>query len=283
MPRDSFGSVGGAVAAGGLTVVLLDAPRPRPSISFLVLTRAPRGTSQRESQPADDNGTRIYGPAVSLLCRAAPCADASILGVTEFPALTDDQRGDPASVPSRSRVEADRRITTSAGLRGGPGIARCARVLAVFTPLHGVGAPGCRCCARASDVPCGGAGRPVAARSRPWPRQPGAAGGDAMAANWPRPMRSCACHGPGRRPVGACVARPDGSFVASTATASRAHARPRARQHDGSGCANGCVLTTLVPRRCCDAARAHGVEVVDDLSSCVSRITLEYRRTPERL
>ncbi len=133
-------------AAGGLTVILLDAPRPTPELSFLV-RRMGCGAGvvvSASHNPPEDNGIKIYGPdgAQVLGARDAALMRAILAaGAGSGETLGEEPRG-PIHViaPEQVLTEADRPYHDYVLAQGVvPGSLEARGFSLVFTPLHGVG------------------------------------------------------------------------------------------------------------------------------------------------
>jgi phosphomannomutase len=131
-------------AASGLQVILLDAPRPTPELSFLV-RRLGCGAGvviSASHNPPEDNGIKIYGPDGAQVLGARDAAlMRAILSVEELPPLQAEHREriDVLS-PERVAAEADPPYHAYVLAQGvGPSDLRSAGLRVVYTPLHGVG------------------------------------------------------------------------------------------------------------------------------------------------
>jgi phosphoglucomutase len=131
-------------AAGGVTVVLLDSPRPTPQLSFLV-RRLGCGAGvvlSASHNPPEDNGIKIYGPDGAQVLGARDAAlMRAILSVAELPELQEEQRAlIHVLPPERVVAEADPAYHAYVLAQGvAPGPLASAGLRVVFTPLHGVG------------------------------------------------------------------------------------------------------------------------------------------------
>jgi len=145
-------------AAGGASVVLIDAPRPTPQLSFLVRSRqcAAGVVISASHNPPGDNGIKIYGPDGAQVLAARDkrlfagieAAAAGSLAVADLVAIPDGAEwltpgvdpsievivsdADVAEVdaPYHAFVRAQGVVPTQ---NWGDGLS------AVYTPLHGVG------------------------------------------------------------------------------------------------------------------------------------------------
>lgn len=131
-------------AAGGATVIVLDAPRPTPQLSFLV-RRLGCGAGvvlSASHNPPEDNGIKIYGPDGAQVLGARDAAlMRAILSVEDLPTLQEDQR---ASIhvlgPERVVEEADKPYHAYVLAQGvAPRSLQHTGLKVVYTPLHGVG------------------------------------------------------------------------------------------------------------------------------------------------
>jgi len=265
-------------AAAGLTVILLDSPRPTPELSFLV-RRMGCGAGiviSASHNPPQDNGIKIYGPdgAQVLGVRDAALMRA-ILGVTELPPLAEAQRSQIHVIgPDEVEAEADAPYHDHVLAQGVvPGSLEARGFSLTFTPLHGVGhtsvAPVLR--ARGLTVhlvaaqcdPDGGRFSTVVSAN---PELPVSMTMAVALAEEKRAQLVLATD-PDADRLGACARGPGGDFVAIDGNRlgvlmldhvlkQLQHALPT----------NGWVLTTLVTSPLlATMARAHGLDVVDDL------------------
>lgn len=131
-------------AAGGLTVILLDAPRPTPELSFLV-RRMGCGAGvvvSASHNPPEDNGIKIYGPDGAQVLGARDAAlMRAILAAGSGEKPSEEPRG-PIHVIAPEQVlgEADRPYHDYVLAQGVvPGSLEAHGFSLVFTPLHGVG------------------------------------------------------------------------------------------------------------------------------------------------
>jgi len=265
-------------AAAGLTVILLDAPRPTPELSFLV-RRMGCGAGivvSASHNPPADNGIKIYGPdgAQVLGARDAALMQA-ILGVTSLPALSDEQRAQIHVVgPEQVASEADKPYHDYVLAQGVvPGSLEARGFSLAFTPLHGVGHTSAAAVLKARGLTVhlvaaqcdadGGRFSTVASANPELPASMAMAVELAEAEG----AQLVLATDPDADRLGACARASDGSFVAIDGNRlgvlmldhvldKLQHALP----------SNGWVLTTLVTTPLlATLARAHGVEVVDDL------------------
>ncbi len=265
-------------AAGGLTVILLDAPRPTPELSFLV-RRMGCGAGiviSASHNPPEDNGIKIYGPdgaqvlgaRDAALMRAILAADTSAVG-------GEDSRGQIHVIgPEQVLTEADKPYHDHVLAQGVvPGSLPQLGFAVVFTPLHGVGHTSAGAVLKARDLtvhfveaqcdPDGGKFSTVASANPELPVSMSMAvelaesvGAQLVLATDPDADR-----------LGACVRGRDGGFVAIDGNRLGVlmldHVLDKMA---GRLPENGWVLTTLVTTPLlATLARAHGIEVVDDL------------------
>lgn len=265
-------------AAGGLTVVLLDAPRSTPELSFLV-RRMGCGAGiviSASHNPPEDNGIKIYGPDGAQVLGARDAAlMRAILGVSRLPTLTDEQRTQIHVIgPEQVEVEADKPYHDYVLAQGVvPGSLDARGFSLVFTPLHGVGHTSAAVVLKARGLvvhlvaaQCdadGGRFSTVASANPELPVSMAMAvelaeaeGADLVLATDPDADR-----------LGACARGRDGSFVAIDGNRLGALMLDHVLDNmAGRLPPNGWVLTTLVTSPLiATLARAHGVEVVDDL------------------
>lgn len=263
-------------AAGGLTVVLLDAPRPTPQLSFLV-RRLGCGAGvvlSASHNPPEDNGIKIYGPdgAQVLAARDAALMRA-ILSVSDLPSIQPEQRGQIHVLdPARVAAEADPPYHAYVLAQGvAPASLRETGLKVVFTPLHGVGHTSVLPVLRAKGIevlpverqcdPDGGRFSTVRSANPELPesmamaiQQAEAEGADLVLATDPDADR-----------LGACVRGPGGGFVALDGNRLGVLMADHVLRNS-SPPPNAWVLTTLVTTPLISAIAAeHGVAVVDDL------------------
>lgn len=265
-------------AAAGLTVILFDAPRPTPELSFLV-RRMGCGAGiviSASHNPPEDNGIKIYGPDGAQVLGARDAAlMRAILGVTHLPTVTAEQRAQIHVIKAEQVVaEADGPYHDYVLAQGVvPGSLEARGFSLVFTPLHGVGhtsaAPVLRArglkvhvVAAQADPADGGRFATVASANPEAPASMAMAVALATAEHAPLVLAT----DPDADRLGACARAPHG-FVAIDGNRlgvlmldhvldSLQHALPK----------QGWVLTTLVTSPLlATMARAHGLEVVDDL------------------
>ncbi|HEY8380129.1 MAG TPA: hypothetical protein VIK91_26750, partial [Nannocystis sp.] len=262
-------------AAGGLTVILLDAPRPTPQLSFLV-RRLGCGAGiviSASHNPPGDNGIKIYGPdGAQVLGQRDAALMRAILSVTELPPLQAEQRRQIHVLdPERVAAEADPPYHAYVRAQGvTPDLAQ-AGLKVVFTPLHGVGHTSVLPALRARGIevlpverqcdPDGGRFSTVRSANPEAPESMAMAvklaeetGADLVLATDPDADR-----------LGACVRGRDGAFVPLDGNRLGVlmldHVLAHARLPD-----NGWVLTTLVTTPLiATMARARGRLAVDDL------------------
>lgn len=265
-------------AAAGLTVILLDAPRPTPELSFLV-RRMGCGAGivvSASHNPPSDNGIKIYGPDGAQVLGARDAAlMRAILGVTSLPALSDEQRAQIHVIgPEQVLSEADKPYHDYVLAQGVvPGSLEARGFSLAFTPLHGVGHTSAAAVLKARGLTVhlvaaqcdadGGRFSTVASANPELPVSMAMAVELAEAEG----AQLVLATDPDADRLGACARTSDGSFVAIDGNRlgvlmldhvldKLQHALP----------ANGWVLTTLVTTPLlATLARAHGVEVVDDL------------------
>lgn len=264
-------------AAGGVTVVLLDAPRPTPELSFLV-RRLGCGAGvvvSASHNPPEDNGIKIYGPDGAQVLGARDAAlMRAILAVRELPELQEDQRAlIHVLSPERVAAEADPPYHAYVLAQGVvPRSLADAGLKVVFTPLHGVGHTSALPAIRARGIavtpverqcdPDGGRFSTVKSAN------PEAPESMAMAVALAEETGShlVLATDPDADRLGACVRGPGGKFVPldgnRLGVLMLGHVLGNLRPLPQ----NGWVLTTLVTtpllRTMCEA---HGVEIVDDL------------------
>jgi phosphomannomutase len=265
-------------AAEGLTVILFDAPRPTPELSFLV-RRMGCGAGvvvSASHNPPEDNGIKIYGPDGAQVLGARDAAlMRAIVGVRALPARGTEP---PAQIhvigAEQVEAEADRPYHAHVLAQGVvPGSLGSDGFSVVFTPLHGVGHTSAGAVLRARGLtvhfverqcdPDGGKFSTVASANPELPAS--MAMGVEMAAATGSPL--VLATDPDADRLGACVRAPGGGYVAldgnRLGVLMLAHVLD-ALQHQMPG--NGWVLTTLVTSPLiATMARAHGLAVVDDL------------------
>lgn len=265
-------------AANGLTVIVIDSPRPTPELSFLV-RRMGCGAGivvSASHNPPEDNGIKIYGPDGAQVLGARDAAlMRAILGVTELPALAEEQRANIHVVgPEQVLAEADAPYHDYVLAQGVvPGSLEARGFSLAFTPLHGVGHTSAApvLLARGLTVhlvaaqcdPDGGRFSTVASAN---PESP-ASMNMAVALAEAEGSQLVLATDPDADRLGACARGADGRFVAIDGNRlgvlmldhvldKLQHALPK----------QGWVLTTLVTSPLLGTmARAHGLEVVDDL------------------
>jgi len=266
------------LAAEGLTVILFDAPRPTPELSFLV-RRLGCGAGvvvSASHNPPEDNGIKLYGPDGAQVLGARDAAlMRAIVGVRGLPArgseppaqihvIGADQVIEEADRPYHAHVLAQGVVP---GSLGGDGFS------IVFTPLHGVGHTSAGAVLRARGLtvhfverqcdPDGGKFSTVASANPELPAsmamavEMAAANGSALVL----------ATDPDADRLGACVRAADGGYVAldgnRLGVLMLGHILDSLQHHLP---ANGWVLTTLVTSPLiATMARAHGLAVVDDL------------------
>ena len=264
-------------AAGGVTVVLLDAPRPTPELSFLV-RRLGCGAGvvlSASHNPPEDNGIKIYGPDGAQVLGARDAAlMRAILAVHELPDLQEDQRAlIHVLSPERVAAEADPPYHAYVLAQGVvPRSLADAGLKVVFTPLHGVGHTSALPAIRARGIavtpverqcdPDGGRFSTVKSAN------PEAPESMAMAVALAEETGShlVLATDPDADRLGACVRGPGGEFVPIDGNRLGVLMLGHVLGNLSPLPANGWVLTTLVTtpllRTMCEA---HGVEIVDDL------------------
>lgn len=139
-------AVAGQLATGGAEVILIDAPRPTPQLSFWVRRRGCGAgiVISASHNPPGDNGIKIYGPdgAQVLGARdrrlmegivaadAAPLPSIDPVAVARVEILADDDALAAVDAPYHAWVRAQGVVHEDLSATG---------LAAVFTPLHGVG------------------------------------------------------------------------------------------------------------------------------------------------
>jgi phosphomannomutase len=266
------------LAAEGLTVILFDAPRPTPELSFLV-RRMGCGAGvvvSASHNPPEDNGIKIYGPDGAQVLGARDAAlMRAIVGVRSLPARGGEP---PAQIhviaADQVEAEADKPYHAHVLAQGVvPGSLPGAGFSLVFTPLHGVGHTSAGAVLRARGLtvhfverqcdPDGGKFSTVSSAN------PEAPASMAMGVELATATGSALvlATDPDADRLGACVRTPDGGFVAIDGN--RLGVLMLGHILDTQQLqlpANGWVLTTLVTSPLIGTmARAHGIEVVDDL------------------
>jgi len=265
-------------AAAGLTVIVLDAPRPTPELSFLV-RRMGCGAGivvSASHNPPEDNGIKIYGPDGAQVLGARDAAlMRAILGVSELPVLAPEQRSQIHVIgPDQVEAEADEPYHNYVLAQGVvPGSLEARGFSLAFTPLHGVGHTSAAPVLRARGLtvhavaaqcdPDGGRFSTVASAN---PESP-ASMAMAVALAEAEGAQLVLATDPDADRLGACARTPTDGFLAIDGNRlgvlmldhvldNLQHTLP----------ANGWVLTTLVTSPLlATMARAHGIEVVDDL------------------
>lgn len=267
-------------AAGGLTVILIDAPRPTPELSFLV-RRMGCGAGvvvSASHNPPEDNGIKIYGPdgAQVLGARDAALMQAILAAGSGSAAAVPGEAKGPIHVIAPEQVvsEADRPYHDYVLAQGVvPGSLEARGFSLVFTPLHGVGhtSAGEVLKARGLDVhfvtaqcdPDGGRFSTVASANPELPVSMAmgvtlaqSVGAQVVLATDPDADR-----------LGATVLGRDGKYVAIDGNRLGVLMLDHVLDKmTGRLPQNGWVLTTLVTTPLLGTmARAHGIEVVDDL------------------
>ena len=265
-------------AAGGLTVILLDAPRPTPELSFLV-RRMGCGAGivvSASHNPPEDNGIKIYGPDGAQVLGARDAAlMRAILGVRDLPALSEEQRAQIHVIgPDQVETEADKPYHDYVLAQGVvPGSLEARGFSVVFTPLHGVGHTSAAAVLRARGLTVhlvaaqcdadGGRFSTVASANPELPvsmamavELADAEGAQLVLATDPDADR-----------LGACARGRDGTMLAIDGNRLGVLMLDHVLDKmSGRLPPNGWVLTTLVTTPLlATLARAHGVEVVDDL------------------
>lgn len=263
-------------AAGGMTVVLIDAPRPTPQLSFLVrsLGCGAGVVISASHNPPEDNGIKIYGPDGAQVLGARDAAlMAAILAVSELPPLQEEQRKQIHVLgPERVIAEADPAYHAYVLAQGvGPADLAAAGLRVVFTPLHGVGHTSVLPALRARGIEvlpverqCDADGGRFSTVSSANPESPASmtlanelaeeTGAQVVLATDPDADR-----------LGACVRGRDGVLVALDGNRLGVLMLNHVLRNAASA-ANGWVLTTLVTTPLiATMGRAHGLEVVDDL------------------
>lgn len=266
------------LAAEGLTVILFDAPRPTPELSFLV-RRMGCGAGvvvSASHNPPEDNGIKIYGPDGAQVLGARDAAlMRAIVGVRSLPARGGEP---PAQIhviaADQVEAEADKPYHAHVLAQGVvPGSLPGAGFSLVFTPLHGVGHTSAGAVLRARGLtvhfverqcdPDGGKFSTVSSAN------PEAPASMAMGVELATATGSALvlATDPDADRLGACVRTPDGGFAAIDGN--RLGVLMLGHILDSQQLrlpANGWVLTTLVTSPLIGTmARAHGLEVVDDL------------------
>lgn len=269
-------SVAEQCAAGGVTVVLLDTPRPTPQLSFLV-RRLGCGAGvvlSASHNPPEDNGIKIYGPDGAQVLGARDAAlMGAILSVRELPDLHEEQRAlIHVLPPERVAAEADPAYHAYVLAQGVvPRSLADTGLKVVFTPLHGVGHTSALPALQARGIavtpverqcdPDGGRFSTVKSAN------PEAPESMAMAVSLAEETDAhlVLATDPDADRLGACVRGRDGGFVPldgnRLGVLMLAHVLANI-----AAPTNGWVLTTLVTtpllRTMCEA---HGLEIVDDL------------------
>ena len=265
-------------AAAGLTVIVLDAPRPTPELSFLV-RRMGCGAGiviSASHNPPQDNGIKIYGPDGAQVLGARDAAlMRAILGVTELPVLAEEQRSQIHVIkPDLVAAEADAPYHDYVLAQGVvPGSLEARGFSLAFTPLHGVGHTSAAPVLQARGLTV----HLVAAQCDP----DGGRFSTVVSANPESPVsmtmavalaeaegsQLVLATDPDADRLGACARGPGGGFVAIDGNRlgvlmldhvldKLQHTLPK----------NGWVLTTLVTSPLlATMAQAHGLDVVDDL------------------
>lgn len=266
------------LAAEGLTVILFDAPRPTPELSFLV-RRLGCGAGvvvSASHNPPEDNGIKLYGPDGAQVLGARDAAlMRAIVGVRGLPPRGSEP---PAQIhviaADQVETEADRPYHAHVLAQGVvPGPIGSDGFAIVFTPLHGVGHTSAGAVLRARGLtvhfverqcdPDGGRFSTVASAN---PESPASM---AMAAELAAATGSAVvlATDPDADRLGACVRAADGGYVAldgnRLGVLMLAHVLDSQQKQLP---VNGWVLTTLVTSPLIGTmARAHGLAVVDDL------------------
>ncbi len=265
-------------AAAGLQVVVVDAPRSTPELSFMVRHLGCGGgiVVSASHNPPEDNGIKLYGPdgAQVLGARDRALMEA-ILGVRDLPDPTPEQRAQIRFISAdQVEAEADRPYLDYVVAQGVvPGSLEARGFSIAFTPLHGVGHTNAAVALRSRGIPVemvaaqvdpdGGRFSTVASAN---PESPAAM---AMAVALAKQTGAALvlATDPDADRLGACARDRHGEFVPIDGNRlgvlmldhildSMSTRLPR----------NGWVLTTLVTTPLlATMARAHGVEVVDDL------------------
>ncbi len=265
-------------AAGGLMVVLLDAPRPTPELSFLV-RRMGCGAGivvSASHNPPEDNGIKIYGPDGAQVLGARDAAlMRAILGVRELPTLSEEQRSQIHVIgPDQVEAEADKPYHDYVLAQGVvPGSLEARGFSIVFTPLHGVGHTSAAVVLKARGLtvhlvaaqcdPDGGRFSTVPSANPELPVSMSMAVELAEAEG----AQLVLATDPDADRLGACARDREGNFVAIDGNRLGALMLDHVLDKlSGRLPANGWVLTTLVTTPLiATLARAYGVEVVDDL------------------
>lgn len=266
-------------AAGGLTVILLDAPRPTPELSFLV-RRMGCGAGvvvSASHNPPEDNGIKIYGPdgaqvlgardrALMRAILAAGDGSSAPVGAARgsIHVIAPDQVLSEADAPYHDYVLAQGVVPGSLEARG---------FSLVFTPLHGVGHTSAAEVLKARGLtvhlvaaqcdPDGGRFSTVASANPELPVS--MAMGVALAETVGAQL--VLATDPDADRLGATVRGRDGGMVAIDGNRLGVLMLDHVLDNmTGRLPPNGWVLTTLVTTPLLAAmARAQGIEVVDDL------------------
>ena len=269
-------------AAGGLTVILLDAPRPTPELSFLV-RRMGCGAGvvvSASHNPPEDNGIKIYGPDGAQVLGAR---DAALMQAI---LAAGDGRGPAGSgaaeakgpihviAPEQVLSEADRPYHDYVLAQGVvPGSLEARGFSLVFTPLHGVGHTSAAEVLKARGLtvhlveaqcdPDGGRFSTVASANPELPAS--MAMGVTLAESVGAQL--VLATDPDADRLGATVRGRDGSMVAIDGNRLGVLMLDHVLDNmTGRLPPNGWVLTTLVTTPLlATMARAQGIEVVDDL------------------
>ena len=266
------------LAANGVAVTLVDAPRPTPELSFLV-RRLGCGAGivlSASHNPPGDNGIKIYGPDGAQVLGARDAAlMAAILavgGAAELPAASAAQAASVREIAGEAVASfADAPYHDYVRAQGVlPGSLADSGLTVVFTPLHGVGHTSVVPVLRSRGItvhpverqcdPDGGNFSTVRSANPELPESMAMAvalaastGADLVLATDPDADR-----------LGACV-RSEGRYVPLDGNRLGVLMLDHVLRH-GAAPANGWVLTTLVTSPLIGAmARARGVAVVDDL------------------
>jgi phosphomannomutase len=274
--RDFAFAVAEQCAAGGMTVVLIDSPRPTPELSFLV-RRLGCGAGvviSASHNPPEDNGIKIYGPdGAQVLGERDAALMRAILSVTELPELQEEQHKlIHVLAPERVVDEADPPYHAYVLAQGvAPHDLSAAGLRVAFTPLHGVGHTSVLPALRARKIevlpverqcdPDGGRFSTVRSANPEAPESMAMA----IALAEETGAHLVLATDPDADRLGACVRGRDGKFVALDGNRLGVLMLDHVLAH-ATIADNGWVLTTLVTTPLiATMAAARGLTVVDDL------------------
>ncbi len=266
------------LAANGLSVFLIDAPRPTPELSFVARQHGCGAgiVVSASHNPPEDNGIKIYGPDGAQVLgerdRELMGAILAVAGMEELPLASKNDRARIEVVKGEQVAEvADRRYHEHVTAQGCvSGSLADAKLAVVFTPLHGVGHTSVVPTLRARGIgvlpvdrqcdPDNGQFSTVKSANPELP--------ESMAMAIDLANEHCAdmvlATDPDADRVGACVRAGD-DFVAIDGNRLGVLMLDHILQHTTPK-ANAWVLTTLVTSPLiATLAKSRGVEVVDDL------------------